>query len=312
MDQTQVLNEIKRKKRVRIIKENLSAWAFLAPYLAIFSMFFIIPFFYSIIISFFDWNMFQPQLTKFVGFENYYNVLFNTESIFYTYFWSGLKNTVLFVIISVPLLVLIPLLLAILIDIEPFGYKFFRVILFLPTVLSISAVILIWRWQLYTNGGFINSILKLIGLEEIGFLQTQPWAWVSILIVTIWWTMGTNMVILGAGLKNIDRTLYEAAEIDGASSFQSLVFITIPLLVPQFIIVGIMTMLASFNIYGQPDLLTQGGPNRLTTVIMMYIRQFASGVNGKPGIATTMSLMLGLIMIAISIIQAKIIRKRAQ
>lgn len=312
MDQQQLISELKQKKRIRIIKENISAWMFLFPYLGLFSMFFIIPFFYSILISFFDWNMFQPELTRFVGFENYYNILFNSESIFFIYFWSGLKNTLLFVIISVPLLVIVPLILAILIDIEPFGFKFFRTILFLPTVLSISAVILIWRWQLYTNGGFINSILTRMGIDEIGFLQTQPWAWVSIIIVTVWWTMGTNMVILGAGLKNIDRTLYEAAEIDGASSFQSLVYITLPLLLPQFIIVGIMTMLGSFNVYGQPDLLTSGGPQKSTTVIMMYIRQFASGINGKPGIATTMSIMLGIIMIMISIIQARVIRKRAQ
>src|SRR5690606_4214443 len=122
----------------------------------------------------------------------------------------------------------------------------------------------------------------------------------------------TNMVILGAGLKNIDRSLYEAAEIDGANGFQSFVHITLPLLIPQFIIVGIMTMLASFNIFGQPDLLTAGGPQKSTTVIMMYIRQYASGVNGKPGIATTMSLMLGLIMITISSFQALILRKRAK
>lgn len=310
MDITQDAQQRSRKKKIRILKENLSAWSFLAPYLIIFSVFFIIPFFYSIIISFFDWNMFQPQNTKFVGLQNYYNVLFNSESIYYTYFWSGLKNTLLFVVISVPLLIVIPLILAILIDIEPFGFKIFRTILFLPTVLSISAVILIWRWQLYTNGGFINSMLTLFGLEEIAFLQTQPWAWISILVVTIWWTVGTNMVILGAGLKNIDRTLYEAAEIDGANAFKSFFYITLPMLTPQFIMVGIMTMLGSFNIYGQPDLLTSGGPNRSTTVIMMYIRQFASGVNGKPGVATTMSIMLGLIMITVSLIQSRLNRKR--
>ncbi|QWB96291.1 sugar ABC transporter permease [Mycoplasmatota bacterium] len=302
--------KMSKQKRKRIIKENISAWVFLSPYMAVFTIFFIVPFFYGIIISFFDWNMFQPQLTKFVGFENYINVLFNSDSIFYAYFWSGLKNTLLFVLVSFPLLIGIPLILAKLIDLEPVGYKVFRTILFLPTVLSISAVILIWRWQFYTNGGFLNSLMTAIGLDEIAFLQTQPWAWISIIVVTIWWTMGTNMVILGAGMKNIDQTLYEAAEMDGASSIQSFMRITVPMLAPQLLIVGIMTLLASFNIYGQPDLLTQGGPNRSTTVIMMYIRQFAAGSNSQPGIATTMSLLLGMIMIVISVGQAIILRKR--
>jgi len=302
--------KMSKQKRKRIIKENISAWVFLSPYMAVFTIFFIVPFFYGIIISFFDWNMFQPQLTEFVGFENYINVLFNSDSIFYVYFWSGLKNTILFVLVSFPLLIGIPLILAKLIDLEPVGYKVFRTILFLPTVLSISAVILIWRWQFYTNGGFLNSLMTAIGLDEIAFLQTQPWAWISIIVVTIWWTMGTNMVILGAGMKNIDQTLYEAAEMDGASSIQSFMSITVPMLAPQLLIVGIMTLLASFNIYGQPDLLTQGGPNRSTTVIMMYIRQFAAGSNSQPGIATTMSLLLGMIMIVISVGQAIILRKR--
>jgi multiple sugar transport system permease protein len=301
---------LSKQKRKRIIKENISAWIFLTPYMTVFTVFFIVPFFYGIIISFFDWNMFQPQLTKFVGFDNYINVLFNSDSIFYVYFWSGLKNTLLFVVVSVPLLIGIPLILAKLIDIEPKGFKIFRTILFLPTVLSISAVILIWRWQFYTNGGFLNSLMTEFGLSEIAFLQTQPWAWISIIIVTIWWTMGTNMVILGAGMKNIDRTLYEAAEMDGASSIQSFAKITVPMLAPQLLIAGIMTLLSSFNIYGQPDLLTQGGPNKSTTVIMMYIRQFAAGSNAQPGIATTMSLLLGFIMIVISIGQAIILRKR--
>lgn len=301
---------VSKQKRKRILKDNLSAWVFLTPFITAFTVFFIIPFFYGILISFFDWNMFQPQLTRFVGFENYINVLFNQDSIYYIYFWSGLKNTAIFVVFAVPLLIGIPLIIAKLIDMEPIGYKIFRTILFLPTVLSISAVILIWRWQFYTNGGFINSLLVHFGIDEIAFLQTQPWAWISIIVVTIWWTMGTNMVILGAGMKNIDRTLYEAARIDGANSTQIFMRVTIPMLAPQLLIVGIMTLLASFNIYGQPDLLTQGGPDKSTTVIMMYIRQFAAGSNAQPGIATTMSLLLGLIMIAISIGQSIILRKK--
>lgn len=291
-------------------KQKMTPFFIISPYLAIFAIFFIIPFVYGILISFFDWNLFFPEKTTFVFLENYHRILFDTESIFYTYFWSGLKNTLLFVVVSVPFLIGIPLFLALLIDLKPFGYKFFRTILFMPTVLSISAVILIWKWQFYSNGGFINSLLVKLGLEEIPFLLSQPWAWISIVIVTIWWTMGTNMVILGAGLKNIDKNMYEAASIDGASYMQTIRFITIPSLGPQMFIVGITTMIASFNIYGQPDLLTQGGPNFSTTVLMMRIRALAYGANSKPGIATAMAIMMGLIMIVLSLVQARYLRKR--
>lgn len=301
----------KKKFNWNKIKRKLVPLFIVAPFLAIFTIFFVIPFLYGIFISFFDWNLFFPEQTTFVGFQNYHKILFDSTSIFYTYFWTGFRNTILFVVISVPLLIGIPLVLSLLIDLEPLGYKLFRTILFMPTVLSISATILIWKWQFYSNGGFINSLLIKLGFEEIPFLLSQPWAWISIVIVTIWWTMGTNMVILGAGLKNIDKSMYEAASIDGASYFQTIRFITIPSLGPQMFIVAITTMLASFNVYGQPDLLTQGGPDFSTTVLMMRIRGLAYGANSKPGIATAMAIMMGILMIILSLVQARYLRKRS-
>jgi len=306
----QISLERRRSRRNRILKDNLAAYAFLLPYLLIFSIFFIFPFVYGLIISLYDWNMFSPEETVFIGFENYKKIWFNDQSIFYLYFWSGLKNTLTFVIFSVPFLVIIPLFFSVLIDNEPRGYKFFRTILFMPTVLSISSIILVWRWQLNTNGGFINSMLLKLGFDEIPFLVAQPWAWISIIVVTIWWTMGTNMVIFGAGLKNIDRSLYEAASIDGANYSQTFKYITLPSLAPQMLIVMIMTVLASFSIYGQPDLLTSGGPNFTTTVLMMRIRPLAIGPQSNPGVATAMAVSMGMIMVVISVIQAKFIKRR--
>jgi multiple sugar transport system permease protein len=306
----QISLEQKRSRRNRLIKENAAAYAFLLPYLVLFSIFFIFPFVYGLVISFFDWNLFAPEETVFIGFDNYKKIWFNDQSIYYMYFWTGLKNTLTFVIFSVPFLVLIPLLLSVLIDNEPRGYKFFRTVLFMPTVLSISSIILVWRWQLNTNGGFINSMLLKFGFDEIPFLVAQPWAWISIIVVTIWWTMGTNMVIFGAGLKNIDRSLFEAASIDGANYYQTFRYITLPSLAPQMLIVMITTVLASFSIYGQPDLLTSGGPNFTTTVLMMRIRPLAIGPQANPGVATAMAVSMGILMIVISIIQAKIIRRR--
>ena len=311
-DVVMTITKRKRKKGWNYFKSKITPLLFLLPYLAIFTMFFIIPFLYGILISFFDWNLFFPEQTQFVGLSNYYKILFDQESIFYNYFWNGLKNTLIYVITSVPLLISVPLFLAILIDLEPKGFRVFRTILFMPTVLSISAVILVWKWQFYNNGGFINSILVKLGFEEIPFLIQQPWAWITILIVTIWWTMGTNMVIFGAGLKNVDKALYEAAAIDGANYWQTLKFITIPSLAPQMFIVAITTMIASFNIYGQPDLLTNGGPNFTTTVLMMRIRGLAFGANAKAGVATSMAVAMGVIMIVLSIFQAKYLRKRGE
>ncbi len=303
---------IRRPGRIRRFLRRLEPAAYLSPYLAAFSLFFVIPFFYGIMISFFDWNLFFPEQTVYVGFDNYYEILFDAGSIFHRYFWQGLGNTALFVVLSVPLLIAIPLFFAILIDLEPPGYRFFRTLLFLPTILSISAVILIWKWQFYNNGGFLNSLLVKLGFEEVPFLIAQPWAWIAILVVTVWWTMGTNMVIFGAGLKNIDKSLYEAAAIDGATYAQTLRHVTVPLLAPQMFIVALTTMIASFNIYGQPDLLTNGGPQFSTTVLMMRIRGLAFGANADPGVATAMALCMGFIMIVVSVVQARYLRKRGE
>ena len=144
-------------------------------------------------------------------------------------------------------------------------------------------------------------------MNQINFLGSQPWAWISLLVVTIWWTMGTNIVILGAGLKNIDKAVYEAAAIDGASYIKTVFSITLPLLVGQIIVVFIMTLLASFNVYGQPALLTVGGPERSTQVLLMVI---LDNLFDRPYVASAMSLMLGAIMIVISLAQAAIARKR--
>ncbi len=295
------------------LKKKISPIPFLILFLTLFCVFFVFPFIYGLFISFFKWNIFQPEKTEFVGLRNYINILFNKESIFHHYFWSSLKNTLLFVAISVPSLIIIPLFLALLLDLKPWGYRILRVIFFMPSILSISAVVLIWSWQFNTHGGFINELLKVFQIPRVNWLMAQPWAWIAILLVTIWWTSGTNMVILGAGLKDIDRSLYEAAEIDGANYFKMVLHVTIPSIVNQLFIVTIMTTIASFNIYGQPDLLTKGGPvingEFTTTVLMMRIRAIAFGPNGQPGVASAMAVCLGLIMITISIQQAKVLKR---
>ena len=287
-----------------------TALLFALPFLIVFSVFFIYPFFYGIYISFFKWNILQPEKTQFVGFANYATILFGETDIslagaatIHKYFVNGLKNTCLFVLISVPLLIIIPLILALLLDIQPKGYKLFRTILFMPSILSVSAVCIIWKWQFDTNFGFINGILTGLGLEAVPWLQTTAGAWTVIVLTTVWWTLGTNMVILGAGLKDVDKSIYEAAEIDGANYIQTLKNIALPSIKNQLFLCIITTIIASFNVYGQVDILTGGGPTDSTSVLMMYIRGYAFGTNAQPGLSAAMAIVLGLIIIAIGIIQ---------
>lgn len=284
----------------RIFKQ-LSGMGFMLPFIIAFLLFFIIPFVSGVAQSFLD------KKGQFVGLQNFFNIFFNKELIYREQFLRGLGNTLLYVCISVPCLIIIPFLIALLLDMEPPGYKLFRAILFMPTIFSITSVILMWKRILEVETGFINSFFLKFNLSQIDFLGSQPWAWISILIVTIWWTMGTNMVILGAGLKNIDKAMYEAAAIDGASGVKTVVYITLPSIIGQLIVVGIMTILASFNLYGQAQLLTGGGPERSTEVLLMVIMRY---LYDRPQIASAMSLALGSIMIVISLAQAGIMKLR--
>ena len=288
-------------RKLSLFKRQFYGFLFAVPFLVIFALFFIFPFFSGIAQSFVN------RKGEFVGLQNYRNILFSQDFTYRADFFRGLKNTLTFVVFAVPLLIVIPLFIAVLIDIQPKGYKFFRALLFMPTVFSISSVILMWKRVLEVETGFINGIFKFFNMNQINFLGSQPWAWISLLVVTIWWTMGTNIVILGAGLKNIDKAVYEAAAIDGASYIKTVFSITLPLLVGQIIVVFIMTLLASFNVYGQPALLTVGGPERSTQVPLMVI---LDNLFDRPYVASAMSLMLGAIMIVISLAQAAIARKR--
>ena len=288
-------------RKLSLFKWQFYGFLFAVPFLVIFALFFIFPFFSGIAQSFVN------RKGEFVGLQNYRNILFSQDFTYRADFFRGLKNTLTFVVFAVPLLIVIPLFIAVLIDIQPKGYKFFRALLFMPTVFSISSVILMWKRVLEVETGFINGIFKFFNMNQINFLGSQPWAWISLLVVTIWWTMGTNIVILGAGLKNIDKAVYEAAAIDGASYIKTVFSITLPLLVGQIIVVFIMTLLASFNVYGQPALLTVGGPERSTQVLLMVI---LDNLFDRPYVASAMSLMLGAIMIVISLAQAAIARKR--
>ncbi len=288
-------------RKLSLFKRQFYGFLFAVPFLVIFALFFIFPFFSGIAQSFVN------RKGEFVGLQNYRNILFSQDFTYRADFFRGLKNTLTFVVFAVPLLIVIPLFIAVLIDIQPKGYKFFRALLFMPTVFSISSVILMWKRVLEVETGFINGIFKFFNMNQINFLGSQPWAWISLLVVTIWWTMGTNIVILGAGLKNIDKAVYEAAAIDGASYIKTVFSITLPLLVGQIIVVFIMTLLASFNVYGQPALLTVGGPERSTQVLLMVI---LDNLFDRPYVASAMSLMLGAIMIVISLAQAAIARRR--
>ncbi len=288
------------QRRRRIGEMWFTPYVFIAPHLLIFLGFVGYPFIYGIWISLHDWQLFRPS--EFVGLQNFID-LFDPGERHFRFFWHTLWNTVLFVIMSTPALVIIALALANLLNGKFRGRNLFRGIYFAPWTLSIAVVGLVWWWIFQTNGGLINNLLGLIGIDGPGWLTSQPWAWLTILIATVWWTIGFNTIILLAGMQGISVDLYEASAIDGANRWQQFWNITVPSLRPILLLVVTLQVIASFNLVGQPQIITAGGPPTAeTTPVLLYI--YDTGFRGRfeYGPAAAMALIVAVIMLIVSVV----------
>ncbi|MBX3062709.1 MAG: sugar ABC transporter permease [Anaerolineae bacterium] len=300
---------VKRHK----VRFNWVPYAFILPHLVFFIVFAGFPFVLGFLISLFDYDILRPEATNFVGLGNYAD-LFTPGTVPYPVFWNALGNTLEFVVMSVPLLVIIPLILALLLNSELRGKNFFRAIYFAPWVLSAAVVGLLGFWVFQSQGGLLNYYLKEFGLGTPRWLSTMPAAWYAILAVTIWWTSGFNMVIILAALQNIPVVLYEAASIDGATLWQRLRFVTFPLLRPVLVFIIIITIIASFNLFAQPMFMTNGGPAQSggggsTEPIMLRIYNEAF-VRNRMGSGAAMSFVVATIMIIASYFNFRLFRTK--
>ncbi len=294
-------------------KFSWTPYLFILPHLIFFGAFLLWPLINGFIISFQQYDYLRPEQNKFIGLQNYTD-LFSPGTLTTMEFWDSLKNTAIFVLISVPPLVIIPLLLAVLLNTKIPGRNIFRGIYFAPWVLSVTVVGLLWWWIFQSSGGLINYYLKDLGMVPPRWLSSLPWAWISILIATVWWTIGFNMIILLAALQDIPDQLYEAAYLDGASPLQAFFRITVPMLRPVMLFVVTITIIASFNLFGQPFLMTNGGPPQAngtgaTTPVMyrIYVQGFVRPLQGS---AAAMSFVVADIMIVFSYLNFKIFRER--
>ncbi len=292
---------------------NWVPYAFILPHLIFFIVFLGYPFFDGLYISLFRYDYLQPSGNAFIGLQNYINI-FTRGTVEFQEFWNSLWNTVQFVIYSVPLLVVIPLLLALLLNQKLPGRNAFRAIYFAPWVLSVAVVGLLWFWIFQSQGGLINYYLAAWHLATPQWLSTLPWAWVSIVVATIWWTMGFNMIIYLAALQDIPVEMNEAANVDGANSWNRLWRVTLPMLRPVMLFIVTTSIIASFNLFGQPFFMTNGGPPRpggggSTQPVMFEIYNMGF-VRHFVGTAAAMSLIVAAIMIIISYANFKIFQSR--
>lgn len=225
-------------------------------------------------------------------------------------FWVSLRNTMVFTGISTPLLILTGLAMALLLHNQRRGRSVYRAAFFLPYVLPISAVTLVWSYLLNPDRGLIAGVLGWFGVDGIAFLSDPNLAMPAIIATSIWWSVGFNMVLFLAGLQDIEPSLYEAAELDGAGYWQRFRHITYPGLTHVTLLVTITQLIASFQIFGQVFIMTKGGPGTATQVLIQHIYQ-TGFKQYQLGYAAALSVFLFIVMAAVSAVQFRLTTREA-
>ncbi|MFI3685588.1 carbohydrate ABC transporter permease [Vagococcus fluvialis] len=277
-------------------KKSNRMWVlfFLLPSLLGFALFIIYPIFYSLGVSFTNWDLINAK--EFIGFGNYSRLLSDPQ------FWNSLKNTFYFIIGYLPSVMIIGLLIALLLNSKLKMKVLFRGIYFLPVVTSWVAVSLVWKWLFNPKFGLINYFIEMIGISGPSWLNDPKTAMIAIIITSVWKDIGFIMVLYLGGLQNISTSLYEAAGIDGASKFQQFWKITLPMLKSTTFFVSMISLINSFQVFDQVNIMTEGGPGDSTTVLVQNIYNSAFKYS-EMGYAAAMSWVLFLIILVVSLVQ---------
>ncbi len=288
-------------------------WLFVAPNLIVFGLFTFLPILINLWYAVTGGVQLMPAERPFTGAENF-QILYECRNYLdlstcrKDVFWRAMSNTLRFSVIQVTLMVGFSLATALVLNRKIIGRGFWRGVFFYPVLLSPVVVALIWKWLLQSQGVF-NAVLVAQGAQPVEWLTNGPWAFFWTVFVSIWAHMGFYTLILLAGLQAIPRDLYEAAEMDRASPWRTLTRITLPLLMPNLIVVLVLAMIRAVQIFDEVFILTGGGPGSATTFIVQFIYQtgFAEQIH-LYGLAAAASLSLAVLLIVLTLLQLKLTR----
>ncbi|HSB73610.1 MAG TPA: ABC transporter permease subunit [Candidatus Methylomirabilis sp.] len=282
---------------------GVTPWLFLAPYVLVFLAFFFLPALWSAAVSLTDWKIVGTP--RFVGLKNYTRLF--GDPLFFT----ALQNTVVYTAVIVPVMALLGLTLALLLNQPLRGRVLTRTSVFASYVVMVSVVGIIWRWVLDPTGaGIVNYYLGRLGVAPLPWLAAPETAMLSIIIATMWWTAGYNMVMYLAGLQDIPGSLREAVRIDGASRWQEFWNLTLPMLRPVTFFVVVMSIAKSFQVFGQVYVMTQGGPSNSTLTIVNYL--YVVGFTWfQMGYAAAIAYALFALLLAVTVVQFRLVSRES-
>ncbi|MBE6011118.1 MAG: sugar ABC transporter permease [Lachnospiraceae bacterium] len=285
-------------------KEALKGYLCILPALVILGVFQIYPIFKAMVMSFYTKYNYMKDEVYAVGLGNFSDILKDPD------FWTALKNTSLFVLGVVPATLIISLFIAVLLNRKIKFKGIFQSIYFIPFITSSVAVASVWKWIFDSKFGLLNYILSFFRIDPIKWLIDPKWAMASLIIFSIWKNLGYNIIILLAGLSNIDGTYYRAAKVDGASRWHILTKVTIPLLMPTLTYVSIMSLIGSFKVFDEVYILFErgAGPAKSCLTLVFYIYdKFATKY--AYGIASAATMVLFAIVLAITLLQLRLSKK---
>ena len=285
--------------------QTRAAWIFLAPAALLISVFFVIPVLASLILSLTDFDIYAVASlgnARFVGAGNYIRLVHDPV------FWKALVNTFYFALVGGPLTVAASLGAAFLLSSKLVRWQgFFRTIYFAPFVTTLVAVAIVWKYLYHPQYGMLNWALARLGASPIDWLGDPHWAMPAIIVMSVWKNFGYNMLIFVAALQSVPQELYEAAELDGAGPVKRFWHITVPMLGPALAFVGIVTMIGYFQLFSEPYVMTQGGPLRATTSVVLYM--YEEGFRWwRMGFAAAIAFVLFIIIAIATVIQRRFTR----
>ncbi len=284
------------------LAENLLAYLFLVPSLVLFVMFLFYPMVKSIYLSM---TLTDPRgrIVEFVGLNNFTDLLASGQ------FYSNLKVTLLFILLTVPTSIVWSLFLAAITHNKLRGMKIFQFIFSLPIVISVGTGSIIWFLLFHPTAGMLNYFLSIAHIDPIPWLTSPTWALVSISLMTIWMNMGFLFIVLSSGLQGVPEEIYESAKIDGSSPIRTFIQIVLPLLSPTIFFALIVSVISAFQAFGQIHILTKGGPINSTNVIVYSIYQDAF-INFRFGSGSAQALVLFVIIMILTVVQFKVLEKK--
>lgn len=274
---------VKKPRKIKW-RKHIEGWIFIGPVILGIAAFQLVPILVSIFASLTDWDGLNPP--EVVGLENYRKLVVDDP-----YFRKTVRNTMFFVAGHIPLTMGIALGLALLCNSKMRGIALFRTAYFMPSVSNVVAISVVWFWFYQPQDGVLNGLLSTIGIDGPAWLSDIRWAMPAVIIVSVWQGVGYPMIILLAGLQGIPESLYDAAKMDGSSSWQRFRDITLPLLTPSLFFLLITQFISSFQVFGIIFVMTQGGPANATSVYIYYLYQNAFAF-GRMGYASAMAWLL--------------------